>query len=168
MATKYSKEKYARIKRMKNEPLSHLDADSKKRKLSDKKGDTVVLSSVQIAPSSPTLTLEVTAFTPPTTRSKGKGKVRKSIQDDPAIALGRAHVVVTDDKLKSLTSLPSHKLVSSHVHKLVQVYSFPFHSIFLYTYVHMCVCVCVYIYIYIYIFYNFLLTLPRSLGSLCA
>ena len=64
---------------MKNEPLSYLDADSKKRKLSDKKGDTVVLSSMQIALSSPTLTLEVTAFTPPTTHLKGKGKVGKSI-----------------------------------------------------------------------------------------
>lgn len=79
MATKYSKEKFARIKGMKNEPLSHLDADSKKRKFSDKKGDTIVLSSMQIAPSSPTMTLEVTAFTPPTTRLKGKGKVGKSI-----------------------------------------------------------------------------------------
>ena len=60
--------------------------------------------------------------------------------------------MVTDDKLKSLTSLPSQELVSSHVHKLVQVYSFPFHNIFLYTYIYVCVCVCVYVYIYIYIY----------------
>ena len=60
--------------------------------------------------------------------------------------------MVTDDKLKSLTSLPSQELVSSHVHKLVQVYSFPFHNIFLYTYICVCVCVCVCVYIYIYIY----------------
>ena len=65
--------------------------------------------------------------------------------------------MVTNDKLKSLTSFPSQELVSSHVHKLVRVYSFPFHNIFLYTYIYVCVCVCVcvcmstYIYIYIYI-----------------
>jgi len=46
MATRYSIEKYACIKGMKNEPLSHLVADLKKIKLSDEKGDTVVLLSV--------------------------------------------------------------------------------------------------------------------------
>ena len=129
-------EKYACIKGMKNEPLSHLVADLKKRKLSDEKGDTVVLLSVQITLSSPTLSLEVTAFTPPTTLLKGKGKVGKRIWDDPATALGRAHNVVTDDELKSLTSLPSHELVSRHIHKLVQVYSFPSIASFLYTHTH--------------------------------
>ena len=112
-------EKYACIKGMKNEPLSHLVADLKKRKLSDEKGDTVVLLSVQITLSSPTLSLEVTAFTPPTTLLKGKGKVGKRIWDDLATALGRAHNVVIDDELKSLTSFPSHELVSRHIHKLV-------------------------------------------------
>ena len=34
MATRYSKEKYAHIRGLKNEPLSNLAADSKKQKLS--------------------------------------------------------------------------------------------------------------------------------------
>ena len=79
MTTRYSKEKYACIKGMKNETLSHLAVDSKKQKLSDKKGDTVVLSSAQITSSTTTLSLEVTTFTTPTTLSKGKDKIGKSI-----------------------------------------------------------------------------------------
>ena len=79
MATRYSKEKYARIKNLKNEPLSNLTTDSKKRKLSNEKAETATLSLVHIAHSSPTPSLEVTAFTPPTTHAKGKGKVGKSV-----------------------------------------------------------------------------------------
>nr|POE91892.1 hypothetical protein CFP56_28006 [Quercus suber] len=36
-------------------------------------------------------------------------------------ALGRAHNVITSDELKSLSSVPSHELISRHIHKLVQV-----------------------------------------------
>jgi len=119
MAIRYSKEKYVRIRGIKNEYLSSLAAESKKRKLGSEKGDIVVLPSVQIAPSSPTQSLEVAAFTPFTTRSKGKGKVGKSVWDDLATTLGRAHNVVIDKELKSLISIPSHELVSCHIHKLV-------------------------------------------------
>ena len=122
MATRYSKEKYAHIKGMKNEPLSQLAIDSKKQKLNDEKGDTVVPLLVQTIPSSLTPSLEVTAFIPPITCSKGKGKVGRSIWDNPATALRRAHNVVTDDELKGLASVPSHELVSRHIHKLVQVH----------------------------------------------
>nr|POE71686.1 hypothetical protein CFP56_37497 [Quercus suber] len=73
---------------MKNEPLSSLAVDSKKRKLGDEKGDTVMPPSVQTTPSSPTLSLEVIAFTPLTTHSKRKGKVGKSVLDDLATTLG--------------------------------------------------------------------------------
>ena len=75
MATRYSKDKYACIKNLKNEPLANLTFDSKKRKLSNKKADTAALPPVHVAPSSPTLSLEVTTITPPITRAKGKGKV---------------------------------------------------------------------------------------------
>nr|POE89201.1 hypothetical protein CFP56_57122 [Quercus suber] len=44
-----------------------------------------------------------------------------NVWDDPATALGRAHNVITSDELKSLSSVPSHELVSRHIHKLVQV-----------------------------------------------
>ena len=61
-------------------------------------------------------------FSPPTTHSKGKAKVSKSVWEDPATALGRAQNVITDDELKGLLSIPSHELVSHHIHKLVQVF----------------------------------------------
>ena len=124
MATKYSKDKYARIRNLKNEPLANLTSDSKKRKLSDEKVDTIALPSTHVAPSSPTLSLEVIAVTPPITRAKGKSKIGMSLWDDPATALGRAHNVITSDELKGLLSIPSHKLVSRNIHKLVQVCSF--------------------------------------------
>ena len=104
---------------MKKEPLSNLATDSKKRKLGEETGETVVLPPIHVAPSSPILSLEVTAFTPPTTCAKGKGKARRSVWDDPAIAMGRAHNVITNDELKGSSSIPSHELVSYHIHKLV-------------------------------------------------
>ena len=55
-------------------------------------------------------------------RERVKSKARKSIWEDPATALGRAHNVITDDKLRGLSSIPSHELVSHHVHKLVQTF----------------------------------------------
>nr|POF08717.1 hypothetical protein CFP56_04835 [Quercus suber] len=121
MATGYSKDKYARIKNLKNEPLANLISDSKKRKLSDEKADTSILPPVQTAHSSPIQSLEVIAATPPLTRARGKTKVEMSVWDDPATALGRAHNVITNDELKGLSSIPSHELVSRHIHKLVQV-----------------------------------------------
>ena len=112
MAARYSKDKYARIKNLKNEPLANLTSDLKKRKLSDEKAKTAVLPPVHVAPSSPSLSLEVIAITSPITCAKGKDKVGRSVWNDPATALGRAHNVITNDELKGLSSIPSHKLVS--------------------------------------------------------
>ena len=116
MATRYSKKKYARTKGLKNEPLSDLTAESKKRKLSEEKGEVAALPPIQITLSSPTLSLEVMAFTPLTTHSKGKGKAGRSIWDDPATTICHAHNLITDDELKCLSSIPSHELVSRHIH----------------------------------------------------
>ena len=58
-------------------------------------------------------------FSPLTTRSKWKAKVGKSVWDDPATALGRAHNVLTDNELKGLSFIPSHELISHHIHKLM-------------------------------------------------
>ena len=60
--------------------------------------------------------------TPPTTHSKGKSKIGKSVWEDPTTALGRAHDVIMDEELKGLASIPYHELVSNHIHKLVQVF----------------------------------------------
>ena len=155
MATRYSKDKYARIKNLKNETLANLTSDSKKRKLSDKKAETAALLLVHAAPSSPTPSLEVTAVTHPITCAKGKGKVGRSIWDDAGTALGHAHNVITNDELKGLSSIPSHKLVSRHIHKLVQVCGFVLPAFLLYLFVRVSV----------HSFPPYLLVSIRSLGS---
>ena len=127
MATRYSKDKYARVKSLKNEPLSHITLGSKKRKLDKGKDEIPTPLSLFGTPSCPTPSLEMTTFSPPTTHSKGKAKVGKSVWDDLATALGRAHNVITDDELKGFSSIPSHELVSLYILKLVQV----FYSMFL-------------------------------------
>ena len=75
MATRYSKDKYAHIKNLKNEPLANLTSDSKKRKLSDEKADTATLPSVHVALSSPIPSLEVTTVMPPIPVQKIKAKL---------------------------------------------------------------------------------------------
>lgn len=122
MATMYSKDKYARVKSLKNEPLSLLNPRSKKRKLDDGKDKTPAPLSLFGTPSSPTSSLEMMTFTLPTTCSKGNDKVGKSVWEDPVTALGRAHNVITDDELRGLSSVPSYELVSRHIHILVQVF----------------------------------------------
>ena len=122
MATRYSKDKYARVKNLKGEPLSHITPGSKRHKLDEGKDKTPTPLSLFDTLSSPTPSLEMMTFSPPTTRSKGKAKVGKSVWDDPATALGRAHNVITNDELKGLSSIPSQELVSRHIHILVQVF----------------------------------------------
>nr|POE57251.1 hypothetical protein CFP56_01902 [Quercus suber] len=121
MATRYRRDKYARIKNLKSEPLASLNSGSKKRKLGDEKAEVSLHPSTHIAPSSLTPSLEVTAISPPVTRARGKSKIGMNVWDDPATALGRAYNVITTDELKSLLSVPSHELVNRHIHKLVQV-----------------------------------------------
>nr|POF01846.1 hypothetical protein CFP56_36618 [Quercus suber] len=80
MATRYSRDKYARIKNLKSEPLANLTSGSKKRKLGDEKAEASLLNpSVHIAPPSPTPSLEVTAISPPVTRARGKSKIGMNV-----------------------------------------------------------------------------------------
>lgn len=53
---------------------------------------------------------------------KRKDKVEPNFWEDVAIALGRAHNVVTLDDLKVISGIPSHKVVNHYIHKLVQVF----------------------------------------------
>nr|POE70375.1 hypothetical protein CFP56_52614 [Quercus suber] len=81
------------------------------------------------APVSQTPSLEVvpalpsSAAAPPVTCSKGKGKVGKSVWEDLATIVNRAHNIVIDEELRGLSSIPSHELVGCHIQKLVQVLS---------------------------------------------
>ena len=59
MATRYNKDKYARVKGLKNEPLSHLTLESKKRNLDKGKDETPAPLSIFGTPSSSTPSFEM-------------------------------------------------------------------------------------------------------------
>lgn len=113
-----SKDKYARVKGMKNEPLFQLAVDMKKHKLNEEKSEMIIYSFVHTAPSSQTPSLEMMMVTPPTTHSKGKSKVGKSTWEDPTTAPGQVDDVITDEELNGLAFISSHELVNCHIHKL--------------------------------------------------
>lgn len=54
------------------------------------------------------------------TGDKGKEKVEASIWVDAGTTLARAHEVVMPKEMKEIFGVPSHKIVSRHVHKLVR------------------------------------------------
>ena len=68
---------------------------------------------------SPAVSIEELSSPPQT--QKGKEKKGESVWTNLATTLGRDHNVIFDDKLKALSSVPSHELVSRHIHKLVQL-----------------------------------------------
>ncbi|KAK9993438.1 hypothetical protein SO802_023141 [Lithocarpus litseifolius] len=86
------------------------------------------LSFAEMASVSPTPSLEVvvvlasSAIFPPITRSIGEGKVGKSVWEDPATAVGRAHDVITDEELRDLSVVPFHKLVLGESFRLTTDY----------------------------------------------
>ena len=52
--------------------------------------------------------------------SKGKEKVGSSIWYDAKAAMDHANELLTPGEMKEISSIPSHEMVSRHVHKLVQ------------------------------------------------
>ena len=53
--------------------------------------------------------------------SKGKENVGASVWSDAETAMDHANELLTPREMKEITSVPSHEMVSHHVHKLVQV-----------------------------------------------
>ena len=53
--------------------------------------------------------------------SKGKEKVGANVWSDAEMAMDRANELFTTGEMREITSVPSHEMVSRHVHKLVQV-----------------------------------------------
>ena len=52
---------------------------------------------------------------------KGKEKVGASVWSDAETTMDRANELLTLGEMKEITSVPSHEMVSHHVHKLMQV-----------------------------------------------
>lgn len=85
----------------------------------EKGSSTPTLEEGQVA--SPSVSLE--EVTPRAkkrkTGDKGKGKVGASVWVDVGTALARANEALTPKELKEISGMPSHEMVSHHVHKLV-------------------------------------------------
>ena len=133
MKTKFNQELYAQIKAKKYKPFSSIGqwrlrvVEKEKEKEVTEKGSSTPAQDEGRA-TSPSASFE--EITPRAKKSKtgdkGKEKVGASVWADAGIALARANKVVTPEELKEISGVPSHKMVSRHVHKFVQVIFFHF------------------------------------------
>ena len=128
MTSKFNKEMYNKIKGKKNEPLSSIG--QRRLRITDKEKEKEVL---ERGSSTPTLDLDeglaaspgisVEEVTRPSKKqkvaSKGKEKVGASVWSDVETAMDRANELLTPGEMREITSVPSHEMVSRHVHKLV-------------------------------------------------
>ena len=70
--------------------------------------------------------------------SKGKEKIGSSVWSDAEAAMDHANELLTHGEMKEISSIPSHEMVSCHVHKLVQVILLILvHSLFLFILNHL-------------------------------
>ena len=124
MMTKFNQEMYAKLRAR---PLFSI---SQKRPLVTKevvKTTASILVASDPKAASPAVSIEEITPRPKEARenNKGKSKMDSNIWDDAATAMGRTYNIVTPNELKGLSAIPSHNLVSRHVHKLVQVRPLP-------------------------------------------
>ena len=131
MTTKFNKDKYAKMRSKKDEPLSNF---GKRIVRVTGKGPSVTPSAL-VSPS--VLSTETTRTTSPATSVKeipiwiskrshliDKDKVDShlsSVWDDAKLVVERAHEVVTAEDLKIFIGVPSNEIVACHVQKIVQV-----------------------------------------------
>ena len=126
MMTKFNQKLYAWIKAKKNEPFSSIGQrrvrvveKEKEKEVTEKCSSTPVPKEGWAA--SPIVSIkEITPHAKKhKTGDKGKEKVGASIQADAGATLARVNEVVMLEEMKEISSVPSHEMVSRHVHKLV-------------------------------------------------
>lgn len=121
MTTKFNQEMYAKLRARKNEPLSSIS--QKLPQVTKEVIETMASALIASNPKAASLAISLKEITPRPKKAGGSDKRKNhmdfNVWDDIATAMGRAHNIVTLDELKSLSAIPSHKLVSRHVHKLV-------------------------------------------------
>ena len=103
MATHFSQNRYTRVKKKKNQPLSEISMPpTKRQKTGSRVG--IVLSTPAYTPSVPSLVMSIEELPSPPWTFKGKEKKGENVWTNPATALGQAHNIISDDKLKALTN----------------------------------------------------------------
>ena len=129
MTSKFNKDIYAKIKAKKNEPLSSIGQKTlritnkekeKEKEVAERGSSTPTLDEGRTA--SPAISIEE-VLTPKKRKTgyKGKEKVGSTIWVDAEAAMTRANEFLTPEEMKEISMVPSHEMVSQHVHKLVQV-----------------------------------------------
>ena len=132
MTTKFNKEMYKKIKEKKNEPLSNIgqrrlrimDKEKEREKETVERGlSTPALDLEEGQAASPGISIEEVArpLKKQKVTNKGKEKIGSSVWSDAEMAMDRANELLTLGEMKEISSVPSHEMVSRHVHKLVQV-----------------------------------------------
>ena len=139
MTSKFNKEMYKKIEK-KNEPLSNIG--QRKLRFMDKEKERErekeIVEEGQAA--SPSVSVEEVArpLKKQKVGSKGKEKIGSSVWSDVEAAMDRANELLTPREMKEISSIPSHEMVSRHVHKLVQVILLILvHSLFLFILNHL-------------------------------
>ena len=130
MTSKFNKEMYAKIKGKKNEPLSAIG--QRVLRITDKEKEKETVERVSSPPTpnldegqlaSPDVSIEevVRPLKKRKTGAKGKEKVSFSVWEDIGVAMDCVNELLTPREMKEISSVPSHEMVSHHIHKLVQV-----------------------------------------------
>lgn len=127
MTTKFNQKKYCKLRTRKNEPLSNIS--QKQPWVTKEVVETTVSTPIASDPKAAFPAVFIEGITPCPKKArgsdKGKSKMDSNVWDNVATVMGRAHNIVTLDELKGLSIVPSHELVSHHVHKLVQIRPLP-------------------------------------------
>ena len=134
MTSKFNKEMYRKIKEKKNEPLSSIGQrklrfmdkekeKERKKEIVERGSSTPVLELEEGQAASPSVSVKEVArpLKKYKVGSKGKEKVGSSVWFDAEAAMDRTNELLTPGEMKEISSIPSHEMVSRHVHKLVQV-----------------------------------------------
>ena len=132
MTTKFNKEMYKKIKEKKNEPLSNIgqrrlritDKEKEKEKETMERGSsTPALDLEEGQAASPSISVEevIRPLKKQKIVNKGKEKIGSSFWSDAKMAMDRANKLLIPGEMKEISSVPSHEMVSHHIHKLVQV-----------------------------------------------
>ena len=134
MTSKFNKEMYKKIKEKKNKPLSNISQRNlrfmdkenerdREKEMVERRSSTPTLELEEGQVASPGVSVEEVArpLKKQKVGSKGKEKIGSSVWFYAEAAMDRANELFTPREMKEISSIPSHEMVSRHVHKIVQV-----------------------------------------------
>ena len=126
MTTKFNQEMYAKIKGKKNEPLSNIHQKrlritdkEKKKEMMERGSSTPTLDEGHATSSGVSIEEVVLPWKRRKTGDKGNEKIGSNVWANVGVAMALANEHLTLEEMKEISDVPSHEMVSRHVHKLV-------------------------------------------------